>query len=312
MKNGISPYVSFSRAEWARLRLSTPLTLTGADLAELRGINEQISLDEVADIYLPLSRLLNLYVVAAHSLHQVTDTFLGKPAARVPYIIGVAGSVAVGKSTFSRVLQALLASWPDHPNVALVTTDHFLYPNQALEQRGLMQRKGFPESYDRRRLLSFMVDLKSGQEEVRAPVYSHMIYDIVPAEEMVVRRPDIVIVEGLNVLQVPEGDRQSSPLCVSDFFDFSIFVDAEERHIEEWFVARFLALRDTAFRDPSSYFRRFAELSTEEAVAIAKHVWTEINGLNLRENIQPTRERARLILRKGSDHSVEEVRLRKI
>jgi type I pantothenate kinase len=312
MKNGFSPYVSFTRAEWGQLRLSTPLTLTDADLAELRGINEHVSLDEVADIYLPLSRLLNLYVIAAHGLHQVTDTFLGKPAARVPYIIGVAGSVAVGKSTFGRILQALLKSWPDHPHVALVTTDHFLYANQILEERGLMQRKGFPESYDLHRFLSFMVDLKSGQEEVRAPVYSHMIYDIVPGEEMVVRRPDIVIVEGLNVLQVPQGERQSSPICVSDFFDFSIFVDADELHIEEWFVARFLALRDTAFRDPTSFFRRFAEISTEEAIAMAKHVWTEINGRNLRENIQPTRERARLVLRKGPDHSVEEVRLRKI
>ncbi len=304
--------MSFDRDAWARLRLSTPLPLTDEDLAALRGINEQVSLDDVAAIYLPLSRLLNLYVVAAHGLHQVTDTFLGKPAARVPYIIGVAGSVAVGKSTFSRVLAALLASWADHPRVALVTTDHFLYPNQVLEERGLMQRKGFPESYDLRRLLSFMADLKSGQDEVRAPVYSHMLYDIVPGEETVVRRPDIVIVEGLNVLQVPEGAKLRSPVCVSDFFDFSIFVDAEEHHIEEWFLSRFLTLRDTAFRDPSSFFRRFAEISTEEAIAIAKHVWTEINGLNLRENILPTRDRARLIVRKGHDHAVEEVRLRKI
>jgi type I pantothenate kinase len=311
--NGFSPYVTFERKEWARLRAATPLTLTDADLVSLRGVNEYVSLEEVADVYLPLSRLLNLYVGAAQTLHKVTDTFLGKPAAPVPYIIGVAGSVAVGKSTLARILRAILARWPNHPKVDLVTTDGFLYPNKVLEERGLMDRKGFPESYDLRRLMGFMAELKSGAEEARAPVYSHLIYDIVPDQQKVVRRPDIVVVEGLNVLQTPDGARRRSlRTFVSDFFDFSIYVDAEEADVEDWYVDRFLTLRDTAFRDPNSYFRRFADLSEEEAVTTARRIWSEVNGLNLRQNILPTRDRARLIVRKARDHSVTEVRLRKI
>jgi type I pantothenate kinase len=310
--NGYTPYVTFSRAEWARLRAATPLTLTDADLKTLRGLNEYVSLDEVADVYLPLSRLLNLYVAAAQGLHHVTDLFLGKPARPVPYIVGVAGSVAVGKSTFARILCALLARWPNHPQVDLVTTDGFLYPNAVLEERGLMNRKGFPESYDLRRLTRFMAELKSGAAEVAAPVYSHLTYDIVPGEETVVRQPDIVLVEGLNVLQTPDGARRRSIRSfVSDFFDFSIYLDADEHDVEEWYVARFLTLRDTAFRDPRSYFRRYADLSTADARATARRIWCDINGVNLRENIGPTRDRARLILRKGPDHSVQQIRLRK-
>jgi type I pantothenate kinase len=295
------------------LRAATPLTLTDEDLVQLRGVNEYVSLDEVSDVYLPLSRLLNLYVGAAQGLHVVADLFLGKPAAPVPYVIGIGGSVAVGKSTFARILRALLGRWPNHPKVDLVTTDGFLYPNHLLEERGLMNRKGFPESFDLRRLLRFLSDLKSGAEEVRAPVYSHLVYDIVPGEELVIRRPDIVLVEGLNVLQTPDGPRRRSlRTFVSDFFDFSIYVDAREEDVEKWYVERFLKLRETAFRDPRSYFRRFAELSAEEAVATAHSIWHEINGLNLRENIKPTRDRASLVLRKQADHKFIEVRLRKI
>jgi type I pantothenate kinase len=305
--------VTFSRDEWARLRATTPMTLTDEDLKTLRGLNDYVSLAEVADVYLPLSRLLNLYVAAAQSLHNVTDRFLGKPARPVPYIVGIAGSVAVGKSTFARILCALLARWPNHPQVDLVTTDGFLYPNRVLEERGLMNRKGFPESYDLRRLMRFMAELKSGADEVRAPVYSHLVYDIVPGEEAVIRQPDIVLVEGLNVLQTPDSARRRSiRTFVSDFFDFSIYLDADEDDVEEWYVARFLTLRDTAFRDPRSYFRRYADLSTEDAIATARRIWTEINGTNLRENIRPTRNRARLILRKDADHAIREVILRKI
>ena len=311
--NGFTPYVRFSRAEWSRLRAATPLTLTDADLKALRGLNEHVSLDEVADVHLPLSRLLNLYVAAAQGLHRATDLFLGKPERPVPYIVGIAGSVAVGKSTFARILRALLARWPNHPQVDLVTTDGFLYANQALEERGLMNRKGFPESYDIRRLTRFMAELKSGAGAVRAPVYSHLTYDIIPGEETVVRHPDIVLVEGLNVLQTPDGARRRSIRSfVSDFFDFSIYLDADEDDIETWYVERFLKLRETVFTDPRSYFRRYADLSTADATATARRIWGDINGVNLRENIRPTRDRARLILRKGPDHSVQEIRLRKI
>jgi len=299
-QNGFSPYFTFTREEWARLRAATPLTLTDEDLVQLRGVNEYVSLDEVRDVYLPLSRLLNLYVGAAQGLHVVADLFLGKPATPVPYVIGIGGSVAVGKSTFARILRALLGRWPNHPTVDLVTTDGFLYPNRVLEERGLMNRKGFPESFDLRRLLRFLSDVKSGAKEVRAPVYSHLQYDIVPSEELVVRRPDIVLVEGLNVLQTPDGARRKTlRTFVSDFFDFSIYVDAREEDVEEWYVERFLTLRETAFRDPKSYFRRFAELSSQEAVTTAHSIWREINGLNLRENIKPTRDRARLVLTVG-------------
>jgi type I pantothenate kinase len=307
----MSPYLRFSRTEWASLRASTPLPLTENDLATLRGINEEISLDEVAGIYLPLSRLLNLYVSAIQSLHKATDTFLGHLPAKVPYIIGIAGSVAVGKSTMARILQALLSRWPDHPKVDLVTTDGFLFPTAVLEKRGLMDRKGFPESYDQRRLVHFLTEIKSGKREVAAPVYSHLLYDIIPDAEQMVNQPDVLIVEGLNVLQSAYAKR-GSRIFVSDFFDFSIYIDADEETIENWYVSRFLKLRETVFRNPESYFNRYSQLTREEAMAKAHSIWRQINGPNLRDNIQPTRERAQLILRKGTGHSIEEVRLRKL
>lgn len=310
---GLSRYIPFTRDEWSQLRAATPLTLSEADLESLRGINERVSLEEVAHIYLPLSRLLNLYVAATQSLHRATDAFLGKPGAMVPYVIGIAGSVAVGKSTTARVLQALLARWPDHPKVDLITTDGFLYPNGELERRGLLIRKGFPESYDVRRLVRFLVEVKSGRPEVKAPVYSHLVYDVVPGEDQVVHQPDIVIVEGLNVLQTRDGSEARAPrLFVSDLFDFSIYVDAHESDIKQWYVERFLTLRETVFTAESSYFRRYADLSVEEAVAVAGRIWDDINGVNLRENIAPTRERAHLILEKSHDHLVEAVKLRKL
>jgi len=307
-----SPYLDFDRASWARLRAATPLTLSEADLAELQGINERVSLDEVETIHLPVSRLLNLHVTATQTLHKATDTFLGTLPPPTPYVIGVAGSVAVGKSTFARILQALLSRWPESPRVDLVATDGFLLPNQALEAAGLMQRKGFPESYDVRRLVQFMADVKAGRGAVHAPVYSHAAYDIVPGEFQVVDRPDIVIVEGLNVLQTGEGSGRSARVFVSDFFDFSVFIDAQERDIEEWYVARFRTLRETVFRDPQAYFHRYASLSDEEADTTARTIWRTINGVNLQENIITTRQRARLVLEKGRDHRVRRVRLRKI
>ncbi len=301
-------FLAFERKEWAELRAATPLTLREQDLEQLRGINVKISLDEVEDVYLPLTRLLNLYVAASQNLHKVTSTFLGTLAPPVPYVIGVAGSVAVGKSTFARILQALLARWPDHPTVELVTTDGFLYPNKVLERRGLMDRKGFPESYDNRRMVNFLRDVKSGMPEVKAPVYSHILYDIVPGRELAVHQPDILILEGLNVLQVAETTSD----YVSDYFDFSIYVDADEDDIEQWFIDRFFALRETVFTDPNSFFRHLADLSHEEASAFAHQVWVNINGKNLRENILPSRERASLIFRKGADHCVTEVKLRRL
>jgi type I pantothenate kinase len=303
----ISRFLEFTRAEWAALRAATPLPLTEPQLRGLVSVGERMSLDEVADVYLPLSRLLNLYVGATQNLHQATATFLGSHAPRVPFVIGIAGSVAVGKSTASRVLQALLSHWPSHPQVDLVTTDGFLLPQAVLEARGIAHRKGFPESYDVRRLVRFMADVKSGAEEVSAPVYSHLAYDIVPGESQVVRHPDIMIVEGLNVLQSGSGE-----MFVSDFFDFSIYVDAQEGDIEQWYAERFLALRDSVFRNPSSYFHRYASLTTEEATARAHAIWREINLVNLRENVAPTRERAHLILEKGRDHAVRRVRLRRL
>lgn len=308
-----TPYLKFSREEWVKLRASTPMPLTETDLATLRGINEQISLEEVADIYLPLSRLLNLYVSAIQSLHKATDTFVGNLPAKVPYVIGIAGSVAVGKSTIARILQALLSRWPDHPKVDLVTTDGFLFPTHTLEERGLMKRKGFPESYDQRRLMQFLTDIKSGQKAVSAPVYSHLIYDIMEGQTYGVCRPDILILEGLNVLQTRDTrPGRHSRLFVSDLFDFSIYIDAEEPIIEGWYISRFLKLRETVFRNPDSYFHRYANLSDEQATETAHSIWREINGPNLHQNIQPTRERAHLIIRKGPMHRVEEVRLRRL
>ncbi|MDX1619435.1 MAG: type I pantothenate kinase [Nitriliruptorales bacterium] len=310
-----SAWLRFDRSEWAELRRATPLTLDESDLEALRGINEQISLAEVTEIYLPLSRLLNLYVAATQDLHRAADHFLGDPAGQrdwrhTPYIIGLAGSVAVGKSTIARILQALLSRWQDHPEVALVTTDGFLYPNEVLEERGMLGRKGFPESYDVGALVQFVAARKSGADEVRAPVYSHLTYDIVPDEEIVVRRPDIVILEGLNVLQT--GTADGAHVFVSDFFDFSVFVDADVEHIRQWYVERFHVLRETAFQDPASYFRRFADLDRQQTEALAREIWHDINERNLHENILPTRPRADLILHKGADHTVEEVRLRRL
>ncbi|MDH3307492.1 MAG: type I pantothenate kinase [Acidimicrobiia bacterium] len=301
-------FLTFTHDEWGALRASTPMTLTEDDLAKLRGINEQVSLDEVAQIYLPLSRLLNLYVAASQSLYQVTDTFLGKPAAKVPYIIGVAGSVAVGKSTTSRILQALLSRWPAHPQVDLITTDGFLHPNQELEMRGIMHRKGFPESYNLRRLLEFLAAVKSGEPAVAAPVYSHEAYDIVPGAETVVQQPDIVIVEGLNVLHAGGG----ADVFVSDFFDFSVYVDADEEDVRQWYIDRFTTLRATVFQDEAAYFHRYAGLSDDEARAVAFDIWETINGVNLRDHIVTTRDRAHLILEKEADHSIRRVRLRRL
>lgn len=301
-------YISFDHDAWGRLRANTPMTLTEDDLEKLRGINERISLDEVAQIFLPLSRLLNLYVTASQSLYQVTDTFLGQPAAKVPYIIGVAGSVAVGKSTTSRVLQALLSRWPAHPKVDLITTDGFLYSNAELERRQLLDRKGFPESYNLRQMLAFLAAVKSGDLEVEAPVYSHESYDVVAGASNLVAQPDIVIVEGLNVLQAGAG----STVFVSDFFDFSVYVDADEADIKTWYIERFMTLRETVFRDPKAYFHRYARLGEAEAIETADEIWESINGPNLRQNILPTRERAHLILEKHQDHSIRRVRLRRI
>ena len=306
--NTFSRFVEFTRAEWAKLRASTPLPLTEPQLRSLVSVNERMSLDEVADVYLPLSRLLNLYVAATQNLHKATATFLETTDSRVPFVIGVAGSVAVGKSTTSRVLQALLASWPGHPTVNLITTDGFLLPQRVLDERGLAHRKGFPESYDVRRLVRFMADVKAGVPEVAAPVYSHLAYDVVPGEYQVVNRPDIVIVEGLNVLQTGTG----SGMFVSDFFDFSIFVDANEADIEQWYVERFLKLRETVFQNPSSYFHQYSSLAPDAAAERARAIWRTINMVNLRENVLPTRDRAHLVLEKGRDHAVKKGRLSKL
>ena len=308
-----SPYVDLDREAWARLRRNHPMSLTADDVTRLRGLGDRLDLDEVEQIYLPLSRLLSFYVEATTGLHQVTTDFLGEPRAKTPFVLAVAGSVAVGKSTTARILQELLSRWPSSPRVELVTTDGFLLPNAELERRNLLQRKGFPESYDRRALLRFVADVKSGVPEVGAPVYSHLTYDIVPGESIVVRQPDVLIVEGLNVLQAPSQRVDGrNGLALSDFFDFSVYVDAAVRDIRAWYVERFLRLRETAFADPASYFHRYAALSDEEARATATGIWERINEPNLRQNVKPTRGRANLILGKDDTHAVERIRLRKL
>jgi type I pantothenate kinase len=309
----LSPYRIFSRAEWARLRADTPMTLSPAEVGQLRSVHDRLDMREVEEIYLPLSRLLSLYVAATQRLFRGQQNFLGTEDSKVPYIIGVAGSVAVGKSTTARVLKALFARWPNTPRVDLVTTDGFLYPNAVLEREGLMERKGFPESYDLPALLRFLTEVKAGRHPVSAPIYSHLVYDVKPNEWVTVDQPDILIVEGLNVLQTgrPPKDGKAIPY-VSDFFDFSIYLDADDDVLLRWYVDRFLALRGTAFSDPQSYFHRYSKLSDEEAVKTASSIWSRINLANLHENILPTRQRADLILTKGGSHLVEEVALRRL
>jgi type I pantothenate kinase len=308
-----SPHRVFSRAEWAKLRADTPLTLTDADLDRLKGLNDPISLDEVIEIYLPLSRLLSIYVGATQALHEATRTFLGARDGVTPFIIGLAGSVAVGKSTTGRVLRALLQRWPNTPKVELIATDGFLLANAVLAREGLMERKGFPESYDLPALLAFLNDIKSGRHTASAPVYSHLAYDIMPGQRILIERPDILIVEGLNVLQTSRLPRDGKAVpFVSDFFDFSIYLDAAEDDIRRWYVERFRSLRETAFRNPQSYFHRYAGLDDSEAGVVADGLWTRINRVNLEENILPTRPRADLILRKDGSHAIVEVALRRI
>jgi len=308
-----NPYRLFTRKQWAALRNDTPMTLEPGEFDKLRSMHDRLDLTEVEEIYLPLSRLLSIYVDATQRLYYSQRQFLGVRDRKVPYIIGVAGSVAVGKSTTARVLQAMLARWSPQPKVQMVTTDGFLYPTAVLERQGLMQKKGFPESYDLPLLLSFLSDIKSGRAKVRAPVYSHMTYDIVPNQWTEVDRPDILIVEGVNVLQTGPLPRDGKAVpVVSDFFDFSVYIDADEAVLRQWFVKRFLALRDTAFTDPRSYFHRYALLSDEEATATAIAIWERTNLANLEDNILPTRPRATLILKKGADHVVQSVALRRL
>ena len=312
-KNRHSAYMQFERDEWAELRDNVKLTLSEEDITQLQGINESLSMQEVIDIYLPLSRLLNLYVGARQYRHTVRDQFLNSHNEKVPYIIGIAGSVAVGKSTSARILQALLSRWPEHPKVALVTTDGFLRPNKELVARNLMHKKGFPESFDIKALIDFVSAIKSGKKKVSAPVYSHLTYDIMTDQALHVEQPDIVILEGLNVLQTAalnEAD-QSHRTFVSDFVDFSIFVDAETDLLKTWYIQRFLKFREGAFTDPNAYFHSYSKMSKREAVAIASKIWDEINGVNLEENIRPTRDRANLILKKSINHQVSQVQLRK-
>lgn len=304
----LSPFVEISRSDWAALGQNTELPLTEAEITQIRGLGDFLDLKEVTEVYLPLSRLLNLYVTEAQKLHSVTSGFLGERAKRTPFIIGVAGSVAVGKSTVSRLLKEMLSRWETTPKVALITTDGFLHPNAELEKRNLMHRKGFPESYDRLALLKFVADIKSGADRVAAPVYSHLSYDIVPGEQVIIESPDVVIIEGLNVLQSPS---QGQDVALSDYFDFKIYVDADVENVTEWFISRFEKLREGAFTNPQSYFHKYAEMDYEKALQRANEIWQTINLPNLLENIQPTRSRATLVLRKGKNHSVEKVLLRK-
>jgi type I pantothenate kinase len=312
-EDNISPYRIFSRAEWAALREDTPMTLTAEEVMRLRSMHDRLDMAEVEEIYLPLSRLLSLYVAATQRLFRAQQRFLNTMDAKMPYVIGVAGSVAVGKSTTARVLQALLARWPNVPKVDLITTDGFLFPNAVLEREGLMERKGFPESYDLPALLRFLSDVKAGRRQARAPIYSHLVYDVMPNHWVEVDRPDILIVEGLNVLQTgrPPKDGKAIPF-VSDFFDFSVYLEADERVLKRWYVDRFLALRETAFRDPKSYFHRYSKFSDAEAIHTATSIWNRINLVNLHENILPTRQRADLILKKDAQHTIEEVALRRL
>jgi len=313
IEDGLSPYRVFPRQEWAARREDTPMTLTRGEIAELQAFNDQLSMKEVEEIYLPLSRLLSFYVGAMQELFRAMQRFLGTEDAKMPYIIGIGGSVAVGKSTTARVLQALLSRWPNTPKVDLITTDGFLLPNAVLEREGLMEKKGFPESYDTETLLRFLTDIKGGYRPVRAPVYSHLVYDVIPGESVEVDRPDILIVEGLNVLQTGQLPKDGKVIpYVSDFFDFSVYIDAEEEVLRRWYVDRFLTLRQTAFRDPKSYFHRYSKLDDKEAITTATSIWERINLINLRENILPTRRRAHLILKKADNHLVQEVALRKL
>lgn len=309
----LSPYRIFTEAEWSRLRADTPMTLTAADVKRLQSLNDPVSPAQVESIYLPLSRLLTFYVEATQGLHQATTRFLGSNESKNPFVIGIAGSVAVGKSTTARLLQALLARWPSSPKVDLVTTDGFLHPNSVLEAEGLMRRKGFPESYDRPALLKFLSDIKAGKRHVRAPIYSHFYYDVMPGQFVTVDRPDILILEGLNVLQTSNLPRDGKAVpFVSDFFDFSIYIDADESVLHDWYMSRFMRLRETAFRDPGSYFHRYSLVEDNEARTIGEDLWNHINLVNLTENILPTRPRADLILTKGESHAIEEVALRKL
>jgi type I pantothenate kinase len=309
----LSPYRVFSRAEWARLRADAPMTLSPDEVTRVRSLHDRLDIEEVEAIYLPLSRLLSFYVEAKQELFRAQQAFLGTEDTKVPYVIGVAGSVAVGKSTTARVLQALLARWPNVPKVDLLTTDGFLYPNAVLEREGLMDKKGFPESYDLPALLRFLTDVKAGRRPARAPVYSHLTYDVLPNQWIEVHRPDTQIVEGLNVLQAGRRPKDGKAIpFVSDFFDFSVFIDADEEVLKGWYVDRFLTLRETAFRDPKSYFHRYAKVTDQEAENIATSIWTRINLVNLHENILPTRQRADLVLKKAANHSVQEVALRRL